>query len=134
MERDVFIEEKLSMGYGQMAGWRLKEEVVCSQFICLMYHSNFLRGVLKCYMKLSITIFYFLVGKLTDERIQKTFGNSKEFTKTAARILSGLSGISHCPYDLLNRVEAAQEVATCSYEYGTSWGTKVSCKYLEQQE
>ncbi|RVW38936.1 Cellulose synthase-like protein B3 [Vitis vinifera] len=73
-------------------------------------------------------------GKLTDERIQKTFGNSKEFTTTAARILSGLSGISHCPYDLLNRVEAAQEVATCSYEYGTSWGTKVSCKYLEQQE
>ncbi|XP_059597275.1 cellulose synthase-like protein H1 [Vitis vinifera] len=63
-------------------------------------------------------------GKLTDERIQKTFGNSKEFTTTAARLLSGLSGISHCPYDLLNRVEAAQEVATCSYEYGTSWGTK----------
>ncbi|XP_019078913.1 cellulose synthase-like protein H1 [Vitis vinifera] len=76
-----------------------------------------------------ITIFYFLVGKLTDERIQKTFGNSKEFTKTAARILSGLSGISHCPYDLLNRVEAAQEVATCSYEYGTSWGTKIGCLY-----
>ncbi|XP_034701260.1 cellulose synthase-like protein H1 isoform X2 [Vitis riparia] len=68
-------------------------------------------------------------GKLTDERIQKTFGNSKEFTTTAARILSGLSGISHCPYDLLNRVEAAQEVATCSYEYGTSWGTKIGWLY-----
>ncbi|XP_034701264.1 cellulose synthase-like protein H1 [Vitis riparia] len=68
-------------------------------------------------------------GKLTDKRIQKTFGNSKEFTTTAARILSGLSGISHCPYDLLNRVEAAQEVATCSYEYGTSWGTKIGWLY-----
>ena len=26
---DVFIEEKLSMGYGKMAGWKSKEEVVC---------------------------------------------------------------------------------------------------------
>ncbi|CBI28828.3 unnamed protein product, partial [Vitis vinifera] len=67
--------------------------------------------------------------KLTDERLEKTFGNSKEFTTTAARILSGLSGISHCPYDLLNRVEAAQQVATCSYEYGTSWGTKIGWLY-----
>ncbi|RVW38921.1 Cellulose synthase-like protein H1 [Vitis vinifera] len=67
--------------------------------------------------------------KLTDERLEKTFGNSKEFTTTAARILSGLRGISHCPYDLLNRVEAAQQVATCSYEYGTSWGTKIGWLY-----
>ena len=69
---------------------------------------------------------YFLVGKLTDERLEKTFGNSKEFTKTAARILSGLSGVSDCPYDLSNRVEAAHQIASCSYEYGANWGTKVS--------
>ncbi|KAL6330139.1 hypothetical protein AAG906_040059 [Vitis piasezkii] len=52
----------------------------------------------------------------------------------AARILSGLSGISHCPYDLLNRVQAAQQVATCSYEYGTSWGTKIGWLYGTKAE
>ncbi|KAJ9686470.1 hypothetical protein PVL29_015394 [Vitis rotundifolia] len=68
-------------------------------------------------------------GKLTDERLEKAFGNSKEFTKTAARILSGLSWISDCPYDLSNRVEAAHQIASCSYEYGTSWGTKIGWLY-----
>ncbi|KAL6330177.1 hypothetical protein AAG906_040098 [Vitis piasezkii] len=63
------------------------------------------------------------------ERLEKTFGNSKEFTKTAARILSGLSGISDCPYDLSNRVEAAHQIASCSYEYGTNWGTKIGWLY-----
>lgn len=69
------------------------------------------------------------IGKLTDERLEKTFGNSKEFTKTAARILSGLSGVSDCPYDLSNRVEAAHQIASCSYEYGTNWGTKIGWLY-----
>ncbi|XP_034701263.1 cellulose synthase-like protein H1 isoform X2 [Vitis riparia] len=64
-----------------------------------------------------------------DERLEKTFGNSKEFTKTAARILSGLSGVSDCPYDLSNRVEAAHQIASCSYEYGTNWGTKIGWLY-----
>ncbi|RVW38869.1 Cellulose synthase-like protein H1 [Vitis vinifera] len=69
------------------------------------------------------------IGKLTDERLEKTFGNSKEFTKTAARILSGLSGVSDCPYDLSNRVEAAHQIASCSYEYGANWGTKIGWLY-----
>ncbi|KAJ9686468.1 hypothetical protein PVL29_015392 [Vitis rotundifolia] len=47
-------------------------------------------------------------------------GNQRK--KTAVRILSGLSGNSDGPYDLSHCVEAAHHVATCSYEYGTSWG------------
>ncbi|RVW38920.1 Cellulose synthase-like protein H1 [Vitis vinifera] len=41
----------------------------------------------------------------------------------------GLSGISDCPYDLSNRVEAAHQIASCSYEYGTNWGTKIGWLY-----
>ena len=70
-----------------------------------------------------------MVGKLTDEGL-KSFGHSKEFTKTAERILTGLSGKADCPQDLSSSAEAANQVADCSYECGTSWGTKVSCKTI----
>lgn len=77
-----------------------------------------------------IIFLYFLVGKLTDEGLRQSFGHSKEFSKTVERILSGLSGKADCPYDLSSSAEAANQVADCGYECGTSWGTKVSCKTI----
>ncbi|KAG5545605.1 hypothetical protein RHGRI_017931 [Rhododendron griersonianum] len=66
-------------------------------------------------------------GKLSDENLQKTFGNSVEFTKSAAQILSGSKSTSSSPHDLLSSVEAANQVAPCVYEYGTAWGREAGC-------
>ncbi|GFZ03821.1 cellulose synthase-like B [Actinidia rufa] len=58
--------------------------------------------------------------KLSNQALQKTFGGSMPFTKSAAQILSSMKPGS--PRDLLSSFEAAKEVAGCSYEYGTQWG------------
>ncbi|KAG5545589.1 hypothetical protein RHGRI_017925 [Rhododendron griersonianum] len=60
-------------------------------------------------------------GKLSDENLQKTFGSSMKFTKSAAHILSGSKSTSSSPHDLLSSVEAANQVAACVYEYSTAW-------------
>ncbi|KAG5545591.1 hypothetical protein RHGRI_017927 [Rhododendron griersonianum] len=56
-------------------------------------------------------------GKLSDQNLQKTFGSSMEFTKSGAQILSGSKSTSSSPHNLLRSVEAANQVATCVYEY-----------------
>ncbi|KAI8551971.1 hypothetical protein RHMOL_Rhmol06G0229000 [Rhododendron molle] len=68
-------------------------------------------------------------GKLSDQNLQKTFGSSVEFTKSAAQILSGSKSISSSPHDLLSSVEAANQVAACVYEYGTAWGREMGWIY-----
>ncbi|KAI8551972.1 hypothetical protein RHMOL_Rhmol06G0229000 [Rhododendron molle] len=68
-------------------------------------------------------------GKLSDQNLQKTFGSSVEFTKSAAQILSGSKSISSSPHDLLSSVEAANQVAACVYEYGTAWGREARAKF-----
>ncbi|OMO85978.1 Cellulose synthase [Corchorus olitorius] len=67
-------------------------------------------------------------GKLVDETIlRKEYGNSEEFINSAAQALKGKQGNS--PKNLSNSLEAACEVASCSYEYGTSWGNKFGWIY-----
>ena len=90
---DVFIEEKLSMGYGKMAGWKSKEEVVCKSNFSWSFFTVHIFLFSVILWNHALQFFYCLAGKLTDhEGLQKTFGNSKEFTRTAVKILSGLSG------------------------------------------
>lgn len=48
-----------------------------------------------------------------------------ELTKSAARILSGLKTGIPQPHDLSSSINAAYQVAGCSYEYGTQWGREV---------
>ncbi|KAA8524718.1 hypothetical protein F0562_011141 [Nyssa sinensis] len=70
-----------------------------------------------------------ITGKLSDEDyLQNQYGNSKVFTKSAAQTLSGLDGKTSSPH-LWSSVEAANIVADCGYEYGTSWGIKVGWIY-----
>ncbi|KAF7114629.1 hypothetical protein RHSIM_RhsimUnG0081900 [Rhododendron simsii] len=69
-------------------------------------------------------------GKLSDQNLRKTFGSSMEFTKSAAQILSGSKSSSSNPHDLLSSVEAANQVATCVYEYDTAWGREVRATFL----
>ncbi|CAB4304641.1 unnamed protein product [Prunus armeniaca] len=66
-------------------------------------------------------------GKLGNQELLKTFGNSKELTKSAA---DALRGETKCPSMLLKSIEAAAyQVASCEYEYGTNWGRKVGWMY-----
>ncbi|KAL7000067.1 hypothetical protein U1Q18_001217 [Sarracenia purpurea var. burkii] len=67
-------------------------------------------------------------GKLSKEVLQKTYGSSMEFTKSAAHVLSS-SKSGSSPQDVSSSVEAASLVAGCGYEYGTQWGTEVGWIY-----
>ncbi|XP_028122993.1 cellulose synthase-like protein H1 isoform X1 [Camellia sinensis] len=77
-------------------------------------------------------------GKLSNEALQEIFGRSMELTKSAAQILSsGLKTASSQqpqPHDLSNSIDAAYQVAGCSYEYGTRWGREVGLIYGSTSE
>ncbi|XVF81628.1 hypothetical protein PTKIN_Ptkin15bG0170400 [Pterospermum kingtungense] len=62
-----------------------------------------------------------------DDTLPKKFGNSKEFISSFGQALKGNKGTF--PNNLSNSLEAACQVASCSYEYGTSWGTKCGWIY-----
>ncbi|PQQ01311.1 cellulose synthase-like protein B4 [Prunus yedoensis var. nudiflora] len=64
--------------------------------------------------------------KMTNELL-KTFGNSKEFTKSADDALRGKT--EYYPDMLSKSMEAAHQVGDCGYEYGTNWGKKVGWMY-----
>ncbi|XP_057955810.1 cellulose synthase-like protein H1 [Malania oleifera] len=68
-------------------------------------------------------------GKFPHVSLQKMFGNSIQFIKSASQILSELDIITDCALNLSTSIEAAYQVAGCGYEYGTSWGTKVGWLY-----
>lgn len=59
----------------------------------------------------------------------KEFGKSKEFVESATHALKGEKGIRKSISDYL---EASFQVAACDYEFGSSWGTKVSPKNPEK--
>ncbi|XP_041007306.1 cellulose synthase-like protein H1 isoform X1 [Juglans microcarpa x Juglans regia] len=66
-------------------------------------------------------------GKLA-EALLSGFGHSKEFIKSAVDALKGKTG--HEPnINLHSYVEATYQIASCGYEYGTSWGTKMGWIY-----
>ncbi|KAG2712180.1 hypothetical protein I3760_04G112600 [Carya illinoinensis] len=66
-------------------------------------------------------------GKLVEDIFSK-IGNSKELTKSAIDALEGKIGTPP-NHSLHSRIEAAYKVASCGYEYGTSWGTKFGWIY-----
>ncbi|KAF9688280.1 hypothetical protein SADUNF_Sadunf02G0181200 [Salix dunnii] len=66
-------------------------------------------------------------GDLTEKEHLKIFGKSKEFIRSAAHALQGMANTS--PKLLPNLTEAANQVAGCGYEYGTSWGKEVGWQY-----
>ncbi|KAL9457494.1 hypothetical protein AB3S75_006525 [Citrus x aurantiifolia] len=65
-------------------------------------------------------------GQVGGELLQK-FGNSNEFIKSAVDALEGKNtGFSS---NLSDSLKAANQVAGCGYEYGSSWGKKVGWLY-----
>ena len=65
-----------------------------------------------------------LLGKLTDEDLEKRFGKSNKLKESAEQILSA-SPHSQRQGGLSSSVEAAKLVAGCAYEHDTCWGTDV---------
>ncbi|EOX93251.1 Cellulose synthase-like B3, putative isoform 3 [Theobroma cacao] len=63
---------------------------------------------------------------IKDDTLLNEFGNSEELINSAVQALKGKKGF---PNNLSNSLEAACKVASCSYEYGTSWGTKCGWIY-----
>lgn len=64
-----------------------------------------------------------MLGEEDDMAMQKKFGKSLEFIKSAYQIVLG--SIKGDKGGLWSSIEAANQAAGCSYEYGTCWGTKV---------
>ncbi|XP_059452413.1 cellulose synthase-like protein H1 [Corylus avellana] len=64
-------------------------------------------------------------GKLVENWLLE-FGSSKELIKSAAH---ALKGNTDPPNHLSDSIEAAHQVANCSYEYNSSWGTELGWRY-----
>ncbi|KAF3443443.1 hypothetical protein FNV43_RR13125 [Rhamnella rubrinervis] len=68
-------------------------------------------------------------GKLTNKELLQTFGDSKDFIETASDALNGQASHSSEKTSICESIEAAYQVAGCSYEYGSRWGSKVGWMY-----
>ena len=71
----------------------------------------------------NVLFFSFLLAEKTANNILSNFGISKELIKSGA---NALKGKTDPPPNLLNSIQASYQVSGSAYEYGTSWGTKVS--------
>ncbi|KAK8469620.1 hypothetical protein PHAVU_005G116450 [Phaseolus vulgaris] len=67
-------------------------------------------------------------GKSEENILIQQFGISKEFIKSAARVVGG-SGYSANDITPSNFIEAATQVANCEYECGTFWGNQLGWLY-----
>nr|XP_043618641.1 cellulose synthase-like protein H1 [Erigeron canadensis] len=68
-------------------------------------------------------------GNMGNEDLHKSFGNSVELRESAAQYLSRSYANIENKRNPSSFIEPAVRVAGCSYEYGTSWGTKVGWIY-----
>ncbi|XP_062150899.1 cellulose synthase-like protein H1 [Alnus glutinosa] len=64
-------------------------------------------------------------GKLVEDKLLE-FGSSKELIKSAAHALKGKRDP---PNHLWDSIEAANQVASCDYEYSTGWGRELGWRY-----
>ncbi|XP_038902792.1 cellulose synthase-like protein H1 isoform X2 [Benincasa hispida] len=72
---------------------------------------------------------HFMDGKASEQEIMKSFGYSKTFGKSAIYAFEETT-CGHLPKGpLSNNLEAANQVASCGYEIGTTWGSKIGWMY-----
>lgn len=64
----------------------------------------------------------FFAAKYNEEKLYKTFGNSKDFVKSAIRSLRSFADDSNC---LSSSIKSTYEVATADYEHNNAWGSEV---------
>ncbi|KAI3769660.1 hypothetical protein L6452_00769 [Arctium lappa] len=68
-------------------------------------------------------------GNMDSENLHKMFGKSIEMRESAAQALSGSNAKIENRGTPSSFIEAAIQVAGCSYEYGTSWGKQIGWMY-----
>ncbi|XP_076930031.1 cellulose synthase-like protein H1 isoform X2 [Bidens hawaiensis] len=68
-------------------------------------------------------------GTYSNEDLHKIFGTSTELRESAAQMLLESNSKIENQGSPSNFIEAAIHVASCSYEYGTSWGKQVGWLY-----
>ncbi|KAF6173252.1 hypothetical protein GIB67_026947 [Kingdonia uniflora] len=68
-------------------------------------------------------------GKSIEMTLKSKFGYSAELVVSVANLLSGKNKKMLRPSDISSSVKAAIEVADCSYESNTDWGTNVGWVY-----
>ncbi|KAL9995066.1 putative cellulose synthase (UDP-forming) [Helianthus debilis subsp. tardiflorus] len=73
-------------------------------------------------------------GNIRNEDLHKVFGKSFELRESAAQILSGSNTNTENRTNPSSLIEAAIDVAGCSYEYDTHWGKKVGWLYGSSAE
>ncbi|MQL76730.1 hypothetical protein Taro_009128 [Colocasia esculenta] len=64
-----------------------------------------------------------------EPELERKFGSSRELKESAMEVLMGASKTTLAIKDLSSSVYAAQQVASCTYEFGTSWGEEVGFVY-----
>ncbi|KAE8075655.1 hypothetical protein FH972_014349 [Carpinus fangiana] len=69
-------------------------------------------------------------GKFLEDTLLE-FGSSKELIKSAIQALKGKTDPSD---GLWTSIQAAYQIASCKYEYGTGWGTKLGWRYGSMTE
>ena len=75
------------------------------------------------YNTTNVLFFSFLLAEKMANNILSNFESSKELIKSSA---NALKGKTDPPPNLSNSIQASYQVNGSRYEYGTSWGTKVS--------
>ncbi|KAF9609228.1 hypothetical protein IFM89_014422 [Coptis chinensis] len=64
-----------------------------------------------------------------DEALKLKFGRSSQLVKSASQTLLDLGENLNCPSYISSSVKVATQVADCSYESNTLWGTKIGWVY-----
>ncbi|PIA50905.1 hypothetical protein AQUCO_01100013v1 [Aquilegia coerulea] len=69
------------------------------------------------------------MGSKKKEAIRAKFGCSAQVVKSASQTLFGSHEKLNCPNDITRSLKIATQVADCSYESDTLWGTKIGWLY-----
>lgn len=91
-------------------------------FVLLIIPTN-LRIVNFFLLFVSVLLADFAGNNISEKELNKKFGTSEELVKSAAFALEGRT-YSH-NINVSEALQAASQVASCEYEYGTGWGDQV---------
>ncbi|KAG1369831.1 cellulose synthase-like protein H2 [Cocos nucifera] len=72
--------------------------------------------------------------ELSNKEPQRIYGDSKELIESASQITSGKIRETSCNNNLSSRVEVAERVASCTYEFNTCWGNQIGWAYGSMTE
>ena len=112
-----------------------EQDVFIEETCCTVNH--LMKLILMVINLITICFFFFFIASFVfilfiwnrfaekyydDDELYKTFGISKDFVTSAARVLRSVEDYPNC---LADSIKATHEVATADYEHNSRWGSKV---------